>query len=398
MRVTRRHRGASPVLHLGITDELLSFVFQRFSFRWRNVRTFSFCHYNYALRCAATNFLFPCHSDSTRRTVVFAASFSALSAFLLSIIVWRLIVLYRRRTQAHQKLVAPRPFYARTDPSSPPQSPRPGQRPGRLQRPWRQDDDDPEAQTAILPHTASLIPGTKRTRRPAHRRPPSDIEFARSRISTRFEPEGAADAYAHGHGHTRSYDDLGYPRTATYPYQDETIWESELMLHRHTRNTSCASSHTVRDSFSMHATAPTSPVTPGFDRYRPPPPIPLTLPLRVNSRRQQRRSPRSTEKPPLDVEEQLAMFTSASNARRAGAGAGIGADTGMRLVGSPAVSQPSSRPSTATGTGLVSPRPLPPPPVPPVPTHLREPIRSPGQNTFDPWDGQPPPYRLLDMH
>ena len=252
------------------------------------------------------------------------------------------------------------------------------------------------------------MPSTRRARRPAHRRPPSDIEFAHSWASSRFGSEGGADAYAPRHGYTRSYDDFGYPLTATYPHPDDAIWESELSLLRHARNTSgasYASAHTVRDSFSMHATAPTSPAspasptTPAFDRA-------------PSSRRQQqrrRRRPQSIEKPPLDVEEQLAMFASASSARRAGASAGInigfGADRGMQLVGSPVVSVPSSRPSTATGTGtgtglgMAAPRPLPPPPVPPVPSHLREPLRSPGQSVFDLWDmAQPPPYRLLDNH
>ncbi|PIL32533.1 hypothetical protein GSI_05236 [Ganoderma sinense ZZ0214-1] len=347
------------------------------------------------------------YSDSNHRTVVLAASFSALGAFLLSIIGWRLVVLYLRRKQARKEMVAPRPFYARTNPSSPPQSPRPRLRPGR-QRHWRRDDDDVEAQTAILPHTVFHTPGTRRTRRPIHRRPPSDIEFARSWSSSRFESEGGADAYGHRHGQSLSYvyDDLGYPRTATYPYPDDAVWDSELTFLRHARNTSAASSassHTMRDSFSMHATAPSSPVITVFSRDRPPPPLPLTLPLRVNSRRrQQQRRPRSIEKPPLDVEEQLAIFASVSNARRAGAGVEARTDTGLRLVGSPATTlSSSSRPSTATGTGSGAPRPLPPPPVPPLPSHLRAPTRSPSQNTFDPWDvgmGQPPPYRLLDMH
>ncbi|KAI1789847.1 hypothetical protein LXA43DRAFT_542595 [Ganoderma leucocontextum] len=356
-------------------------------------------------RRAPTDFLFPLYSDSHRRTVVLAASFSALGAFFLSILVWRLVVFYRRRKQSHKELVAPRPFYARTNPSSPPQSPRPRPRLGR-QRRWPQEDDDPEAQTAILPHTASRTPGARRTRRVGHRRPPSDIEFARSWTSSRIDSEAAADTptYTHAHGHSRSYDELGYPRTSPYPYPDDAVWDSELTSLRHARNASAASSsassHTFRDSFSMHATAPTSPPTPMFNRERPPPTIPVTHPLRVNSKRQQRR-PRSTEKPPLDVEQQLAMFASASNARRAGAGAGVGAEMGMRVVGSPVVSLPSSRPSTAAGTGSVDARPLPPPPVPPVPTHLRAPMRSPSQNAFDPWDvgmGLPPPYRLLDMH
>ena len=306
-------------------------------------------------------------------------------------------------------MAAPRPFYARTNPSSPPQSPGLRQRPGR-QRQWRRSDDDPEAQTAILPHTASRVSSTRRTRRPAHRRPPSDIEFVRSWASSRFDSDSGADAYAQRHGYSRSYDDLGYPRTATYPYPDDALWDSELTFLRHARNTSAASSsasaHTIRDSFSVHATAPTSPATPVFDRDRDysPAPLPVTLPLRINSRRQQQRRPRSIEKPPLDVEEQLAIFTSISNARRAGTGSGGGADTALRLVGSPATSLPSSRPSTVTGTGVGSivPRPLPPPPVPPLPSHLRAPLRSPGQSTFNPWDveimGQPPPYRLLDMH
>ena len=307
-------------------------------------------------------------------------------------------------------MAAPRPFYARTNPSSPPQSPGLRQRPVR-QRQWRRSDDDPEAQIAILPHTAaSRVPSTRRTRRPAHRRPPSDIEFVRSWASSRFDSDSGADAYAQRHGYSRSYDDLGYPRTATYPYPDDALWDSELTFLRHARNTSAASSsasaHTIRDSFSVHATAPTSPATPVFDRDRDysPAPLPVTLPLRINSRRQQQRRPRSIEKPPLDVEEQLAIFTSISNARRAGTGSGGGADTALRLVGSPATSLPSSRPSTVTGTGVGSivPRPLPPPPVPPLPSHLRAPLRSPGQSTFNPWDveimGQPPPYRLLDMH
>ena len=334
-----------------------------------------------------------------------AASFSALGAFLLSILVWRIAVCYHSRKQSRKELVAPRPFYARTNPQSPPQSPRPRPRPrlGRQKR-WPRGDDDPEAQTAILSHATPRTPITRRAGRPAHRRPPSDIEFARSWTSSRFNSEGhGADAYPYGHGHSRSYDDFGYPRTATYAYPDDAIRDSELTFLRHTRNTSAASSsassHTVRDSFSMHATAPTSPATPVFDSERRPPPVPLTLPQRVNSRRQQQQRRRSIEKPPLDVEEQLAIFASASHARRAGVGRG----TGMQLVGSPATSVPSSRPSTATGTGtgLVTPRPLPPPPVPPVPSHLRAPVRSPSQGAFDLWDmgmGQPPPYRLLDMH
>nr|VWO97708.1 Extracellular metalloproteinase 1 (EC (Fungalysin MEP1) [Ganoderma boninense] len=285
-------------------------------------------------------------------------------------------------------MVAPRPFYARTNPSSPPQSPRLRQRPGR-QRHWRRDDDDIEAQTAILTHTASRHP------------------FARSWSSSRFEYEGDADSHGHSHGHSRSYDDLGYPRTATYPHTDEAVWISELTPLRHARNTSAASSsssHTIRDSLSVHATAPPSPAVPVFDRDHPPPPLPLTLPLRVNRRRrqQQQRRPGSIEKPPLDVEEQLAIFASVSNARRAGAGAEARTDTALQLVGSPATSLPSLRPSTTAGTRSGAPRPLPPPPVPPLPSHPREPTRtSPSQDTFDPWDvgmGQPPPYRLLDLH
>ena len=343
-----------------------------------------------------------------------AASFSALGTFLLSILVWRLAVCYRLRRKVSKEKFAARPFYARTNPASTRQTPRtPYDGRAGSRRRMQEDsiDDDiaslKRAFSQTIPRAAD-IRRTEGMRRLANGRahgPPSDIEFAHSR-----ESSGVDDAHHHYRGHSYE-DDFGI----SHPDEEELLAYARRAPHSPNGSlpgSSVSTSPTVvrdRDSVSMHVTAPPSPADfaaeDGFST-----PLPVTLPLRVNSRRRERerertdpqpRRRRSIEKPPLEeLERQLAVLESSSRAAR---------HAEMRLVGSPVVSLPSatttSRPSTVTGTGTgplsLRPRPLPHPPVPPLPMHVRVPFGSPGRGEFDPGDiglGLPPPYRLLDLH